>query len=245
MQVNCVCKSRTSSAAGFTILELLVTLSILALLASLITIGVGIAQQKARQAKCMGNQKQLGVAIVSYIGENNGSFPMTSHGLDASRPHDAWVFTLSDYLANVDEIRICPADPKASARLEANGTSYVLNSFLTVASMDPFGRNLGGYTHVSQVPSPASTPLAFVINFAKGVGYANDHTHSDSWTSWRSVLNDIQPDAFGGNWKSQDRTRGSSNYLYADGHVENLNAAQVREWITSGHNFADPAQHSP
>lgn len=242
MQISCVTdRTQLESPAGFTLVELLVTVVIVALVGTLVLAGAGLVRQQTQQAVCMGNQRQLGVAILGYCQDHHGDFPMTSHGLDASNHTNSWVFSLAEYLADVDEVRICPADPKSKERLEAHGTSYVLNSYLTVAQQDPFGRSLGGFTNINQLTSPATTPLAFIINFSKGVGYGNDHTHSESWDSWGRMLADIQPDAFRGDWHGPDRTKGSANYLFADGHVENLAAAQIQSWITSGHNFANPA----
>lgn len=242
MQFSCVIHHiRRDSPRAFTLLELLVTVVIIAIVASLALAGTTLVRQRAQQASCMSNQRQLGIAVLGYCQDHQGEFPMTSHGLDASNYTESWVFTLAEYLADVDAVRICPADPKGADRLGARGTSYVLNSYLTVAQQDPFGRSLGGFTNLNQLPAPSSTPLAFVINFAKGVGYGNDHTHSEGWDSWGRMLNDIQPDAFQGNWDSPDRTKGSANYLFVDGHVESIPAEKIHSWITSGHNFANPA----
>jgi prepilin-type processing-associated H-X9-DG protein len=223
-----------------TLLELLVTITVISVLASLaLAAGRGV-MVKARQAKCASNLRQIGMATLSFTQEHHGDFPMTSHGLDASNYDQAWVFTLAPYLADVDEVRVCPVDPKAAQRLEEGGSSYVLNSYLTVPEADAFGQSLGGFTNLSQVPSPANTPLAFVINFRKGTGYGNDHTHSQGWTDWNRVVSDIQPDAFRMGPASPEADTGSSNYLFVDGHVENLPARQVRDWIRQGHNFANP-----
>ena len=46
----------------------------------------------------------------------------------------------------------------------------------------------------------------------------------------RRVKNDIQP----------DRHTDTANYLYADGHVEVIPAAQIDEWIAALFNFAKP-----
>ncbi|WP_075088415.1 type II secretion system protein [Verrucomicrobium spinosum] len=175
MQVSC------GYRRGFTLLELLVVIGVVAVLATLVLVAGRSVLSKARQAKCAGNLRQLGTAILSYTQDHDGTFPMTSHGLDASSFEKGWIFSLRDYLANVDEMRICPVDPKGEERLAGNGTSYLLNSFLTVPQVGPFGENLGGYTSLNQVPRPQSTPIAFIINFSRGAGMTNDHTHSESW----------------------------------------------------------------
>ncbi|MFD2255768.1 type II secretion system protein [Luteolibacter algae] len=230
----------TRTSPGFTLVELLITIALIAALA-----GSGLAvfstiKEKAEQATCLGNLRQIGLAVISYSQDHNSSFPLSTHQLDASNMDQGWIHSISPYLADVDQIRICPADPKKAERLASNGTSYLLNSYLTVEKTDPFGNPLsGGFTKTHQLPDPARTPLAFITNFEKGTGFTNDHTHSESWSSWQSVVRDIQPDAFGGDDKP-DRSSGSSNYLYADGHAEQISATTVRKWILSGHNFANP-----
>jgi prepilin-type processing-associated H-X9-DG protein len=53
------------------------------------------------------------------------------------------------------------------------------------------------------------------------------------------VVRDISPGRFGGG-NSPMRALGSSNYLFADGHVEQVDAAVMKARIDSGNNFAKP-----
>ncbi|RBP48027.1 prepilin-type N-terminal cleavage/methylation domain-containing protein/prepilin-type processing-associated H-X9-DG protein [Roseimicrobium gellanilyticum] len=234
MQNSCV------NARAFSLLELLVALTVCAVVATLVFVIGKEMVTKARQAKCASNLRQIGIALIAYTQDHQGEFPLTSHSLDPATADQAWIFALSEYLGDVDEVRICPADPKGKERLREHGTSYLLNSYLTVPQIGPFGENLGGYTNINFVPEPQTTPIAFPINFKRGVGRMNDHTHSDTWDTWAAVKNDIQPDAFCGALRDENGLSGSANYLFVDGHVENIQAAVVHGWITSGHNFADP-----
>ncbi|MGL4942063.1 MAG: DUF1559 domain-containing protein [Thermoguttaceae bacterium] len=51
---------------GFTLVELLVVVSIIAMLAGLMLVGVNTARESARRATCLNNQKQLGTAMQSF-----------------------------------------------------------------------------------------------------------------------------------------------------------------------------------
>lgn len=58
---------RIAKRAGFTLVELLVVISIIAILASLILPAVMSARRAARRAQCLNNMKQLGIAFVDYV----------------------------------------------------------------------------------------------------------------------------------------------------------------------------------
>lgn len=63
--------SVSRQSAGFTLIELLVVIAIIAILAALLLPALAKAKQKATQASCLSNLKQLGIAWVMYAGENN------------------------------------------------------------------------------------------------------------------------------------------------------------------------------
>jgi prepilin-type N-terminal cleavage/methylation domain-containing protein len=59
---------------GFTILELLVTIAIVAILASLLLPAMAGAKEKARRAVCKNNLRQMSLAAIIYAGDNNDWF---------------------------------------------------------------------------------------------------------------------------------------------------------------------------
>lgn len=60
---------------GFTLTELMLVITIIAILASIAVTGVKSAREKARQTSCMSNLRQIGVALVTYRGDHSGSNP--------------------------------------------------------------------------------------------------------------------------------------------------------------------------
>jgi prepilin-type N-terminal cleavage/methylation domain-containing protein/prepilin-type processing-associated H-X9-DG protein len=60
---------------GFTLVELLVVIGIIALLISVLLPALGKAQRQARMTACLSNQKQLIMALLMYCQDNKGMFP--------------------------------------------------------------------------------------------------------------------------------------------------------------------------
>ena len=243
MQIHRNNSSLRLSVKGFTLIELLMVVSIIAALAVASLAVAGRVKALAERSRCAANLRQIGVALQAYANEHDGNFPQTSHTTGSSL-EDAWVYQLADYMGDgFDRIRVSPGDPKRRERLDAGGTSYILNSFLFVAEYDPFGNPVSEpMNKPSLIPRPGKTMVAFTISEDSPVGAQNDHTHSGRWSSWGAVLADISPDLHRPGQANDDHTRGSSNYLFADWHVETWKAKELKAKIDAGENPARPPE---
>lgn len=67
--------SSVSTHRAFTLLELLVVLTIIAVLSTLVLVAVGTLKNTARNLQCTTNVRNLAVAMQSYAGDHHGMLP--------------------------------------------------------------------------------------------------------------------------------------------------------------------------
>jgi len=225
-----------------------VVIAIIALLLAILLPSMNLARTHAKRLVSASNMRQIGLAIHLYAEDNNGFFPETTHGLTGNKAMKrSWIFTLKPYVSDVNEIRICPADPKRKERLANGLSSYVLNEYIAVDNIDPFGRIVGSsYRNMYKLKRPSQTITTFVGADNLSVSITSDHTHSRLWflpapnIPWNAIRKDIQPDRYCLS-KSLDNTNGSSLYLYADSRVDTIKAKELKEIADKYENFAKPS----
>jgi len=96
---------------GFTLIELLVVIGIIALLAAILFPVFAKARAKARQAVCLSNLRQLGLAISAYSQDYDDQYPNGADPTDRYSDLWVWRFAPADEQAQVKALPMLADDP--------------------------------------------------------------------------------------------------------------------------------------
>lgn len=236
-------RARFARAAlkGFTLVELLVVIGIIAVLVGILLPALGRARNTARQVKCLSNLRQLGMAELAYTTDNEGEFPGSSP--IGSTAAEDWIYwqqyriaqiassSLAHYL-NVTTadapVLICPSDDisyRAVTNDAANGPyhfSYVMNVWMSSNSNFSAMGTARRCDRVTQVVNPSEKIMMFEEDQA-----TIDDGNGGIWTGsyvnllalrhepWKKLEADVSTDA---NPVPNPSARG--NVVFCDGHAD-------------------------
>ena len=128
----------TSPRDGFTLVEMLVVIAIIALLAGLLLPTLSRAKEAGRAAACIGNLHQIGLALQVYVDGNNNRLPVMRDRLvntnsAATNALPSVDVVLKTELGNPNVLK-CPSD--FADIFQQTGSSYAWNNLLNGQDAD-------------------------------------------------------------------------------------------------------------
>jgi prepilin-type N-terminal cleavage/methylation domain-containing protein/prepilin-type processing-associated H-X9-DG protein len=92
---------------GFTLIDLLVVIAVIAILAGLLLSALAQAKSRAQGIYCLANLRQITIAWVMYAGDNGGNFPVNEENqTDADGPAAGWLKGNLDYSGSPDDTNV-------------------------------------------------------------------------------------------------------------------------------------------
>jgi len=173
---------------GFTLIELLVVIAIIAILAAILFPVFAQVREKARQASCASNEKQLSLAILQYVEDYDEAYPYGNEAghVWSTTPSCKWDIDIAPYVKSL-QVFYCPDDSltgNAISDWQGLGMSYGVNGLIvphwgaptTISVVGPMGyanENWGGNT---QTPTGGGLSLASVTQPSDTILMAEQHS---------------------------------------------------------------------
>ena len=184
---------------GFTLIELLVVIAIIAILAAILFPVFAKAREKARQASCLSNCKQWGLASMQYAQDYDETLaPDYIAYVGISPAYNIWYNTLQPYIKNT-QVGRCPSSDGPAYGGSWGGTDYGYN---TTLCPDNVGCKL------ATVLYPAETLVMADSDWTRST---TDYSNSNSW----NLLQAFHQSRF-----IPARHNGGANFVFADGHAK-------------------------
>ncbi len=235
---------RIQGSRGFTLVELLVVVAILAILTALLLPALGLAKGLARSASCKSNLHHLGLGLSLYLHDSRDRYPREGIMPHSGARSGSWTTALLPVLSGTGNRLFCPARPvefptipvgsSPSQGVLWSGVAYDYNtqgtarrlprSRLGLAWVEIGGGNFTTHDVIeSQIAAPSDMivltepdrPLPQIAVHGTGIELMGTFSMGGGSTNWTGAVH-----------------HGTGNALLGDGHVESQKQARWQEPTT-------------
>jgi prepilin-type N-terminal cleavage/methylation domain-containing protein/prepilin-type processing-associated H-X9-DG protein len=231
---------------GFTLVELLVVIGIIALLISILMPALNAAREQAVKIKCAANLRNIGQSIAMYVNDNKGRLPQHPGGAN-------WLWDLPNQTrdamlksGNQRNTLYCPANDRQNTRelwdYVPGPTGFSVTGYFFMI------RRPGGVpglqnpmTALGKTPAQVKPFLETITDKnpqAGRTGAADIELAADATVSTTTDRNTASFSAVQGGWPqphwSNHLKKGKAtggNILFLDGHVSWRNLAEMSVWV--------------
>jgi prepilin-type N-terminal cleavage/methylation domain-containing protein/prepilin-type processing-associated H-X9-DG protein len=221
---------------GFTLLELLAAITVIAILVTLISVGVSKAKKASRSLACKNNLRQQGIWLTEFVSDN-GAYPLGSNTNTVRYPNHAASFQgtlrrvggFGDVVQEGDggDVFDCPTgSPPSDLQFGEGFIDYGYNSDGIMGRIGDTSLGLGGLgTEDGDLFAPPVSTAA-VVNPSEMIATG------DAFLGWKGLIMNGRNAYIGLRAGTSPRPRETAqafqrhskfaNYLLCDGHVDQL-----------------------
>ena len=239
-------RAQNRRPAAFTLIELLITMAIIAILAGLLSVALAKARAKAQGIACLGNARQLALACVMYATDNGDRLPYNlggsadARGVAPRRDYN-WVNNIMDWeVVNADNtntafvtkgnfagyanrtaaIYRCPADRVLSEIQRQAGWSSRVRSYSMNAMVGDAGDNSRWGTNLFNPQYRQFLKTTDISRPTDIFVFLDEHPDSINDGYFLNQLEELE-------WIDLPASyhNGGANFTFADGH------AQSHRWV--------------
>ena len=236
-------RSRRSRLGGFTLVELLVVIGIIALLIGILLPTLSRAREASKSIVCLSNVRQTGQAVPMFVNEHDGyvfkpwfNDEPNNNGdrykWEWRDPYWGWDTVVMKYLDQASDVLACPSDPAGPDvnPYDPGDTIWNIRSEWSASTEDDYpssyrynasngARGPFFAMKLSRIEFPTEAILIFD-------GLASNFHHAATWEE--NQLGQINPnnefdvvDLMRHN-EGKKSNKSKANYLFFDGHGESL-----------------------
>jgi prepilin-type N-terminal cleavage/methylation domain-containing protein/prepilin-type processing-associated H-X9-DG protein len=244
---------------GFTLVELLVVIGIIAVLIALLMPALQRAREHARRTVCLSNLRQLAQAMIMYNNENKGKFPAAG----TSQQVDDWIYWENDVAPNVP----VPRNPDDGLLVPYMGGHFIPESYrcpsddIDTHHAGDFGTYKYSYTVNNQIcyrdtNTPHDAKQNLVVSSIKHPWQKilfvdeSSETIDDGCWNWKAYAASDQNMISNRHDKRNEQARlnvnttithgGRGNVSFVDGHCDAIDRNEVFGFYTHPPMYCDP-----